>query len=62
MKLTASDDEASGEEDFEPVVESSEGESDNSYGVPASGCGTDKSVDTGDSESKLSKMKHKLKN
>jgi hypothetical protein len=31
VKLTASDDEASGEEDLEPVVESSEAESDDSY-------------------------------
>jgi hypothetical protein len=54
VKLTASDDEVSGEEDLEPVVESSEAESDDSYGVPASGSGSDKSVDTGDSESKLS--------
>ncbi|EFX72009.1 hypothetical protein DAPPUDRAFT_254882 [Daphnia pulex] len=57
-----SDDEASGEEDLEPVVESSEAESDDSYGVPASGSGSDKSVDTGDSETKKAKLALEARN
>lgn len=39
---------------WNPQFESSEAESDDSYGVPAYSSGSDKSVDTGDFESKLS--------